>query len=184
MLDSVLQTLTAPVTVWSYVPALAYLLTVTALTVAARTWHPVHLIGLLFGLTARVAIDGVDALLPLVIVAPMFLIMVWSLYKTISATGVASLCVALALVPFPGWFWLGVALLVATIVAVARTPWQRTREVAIGSLLGIGVTPSGISRPSLSYLPQKGAQDRKKTLLPPYYLAGTIVGAVGVVVGF
>lgn len=166
-----------PITWVNYVPAAGYLAVVTLLAVLRRPWHPVHLAGLIIGVGFQTIMHGPLALLSVVGCLPILMVFIWALSKTISATGIFSVCVTLAILPLNGWHAVGLGLLLALMVSLARTSLARTRFIGTNAMISMGVTPAGIMLPSLDYMPQRSAEGNGKTTrLPPYLLAG-VVGA-------
>lgn len=170
--------LIAPITWVNFLPAIVYLAVVTVLIIRKTVWHPVHAIWFVIGVATQAAVYGPKALLSVAAAALVFAVFVWSLSRTISATGILSCCVTLAILPLPAWYALGFGLLAALAVSLARTSLSRSRLIGVSALMSMGVTPAGLAVPNLDYLPQRSDQSNgRTTMLPPYLLLGLLLGA-------
>ncbi len=172
------STLVPAATLPSLAPVASYLLVVTLMHINRAVKHPVHPLALLVGVPAGIVEYGLTALLPLAVALLLFLVGTWLLHRSISGTTLSVLTVSAAITPIDAWWGLGLGLAGAFAFALVRTSRTRTKLVFTDTLAASGVTPYGLTKPTLDYLPQDRSQSRRVMYLAPFLLAGVLLSAL------
>jgi hypothetical protein len=174
----VLHHLIYPINWMTYLPAVTYLAVMVVLVLRKSIWHPVHVIALVPGLGFRAFTEGPIFLGSTALAVLAFFALVWTLSKTISATGVTTLCVTFALLPIAAWWGIAAGLGAALVVAIARTGWRRTRLIGTNTVFALVNVFHSMSEDAADYFPQRPAHNTTRTImLPPYFLAGVSLAA-------
>lgn len=175
MISTIYNLVVDPITWVNYVPAAVYLACVCGVILSGRVWLKMHPILFAAGFTARLIMEGPVAFVSFGFAAFIFVACVWALSKTISATGVFTLCIMFGLLPLNGWHAAGLGLGLALVVAVVNTSMARTKQIGAASMMSLGLTPYGVGIPHLNHLPQRSADGNgHRTVLPPFFLTGVL----------
>lgn len=177
-----------------YIPAAIYLACLSTCLLARwrfPAWaHPVAALAVL---PFRIWNEGpLSALGSFAASAAVFLFLLVVASRLLSKTGLFSVTVTLAMLPFAGWIAVGAGLVAAAVAGTVRTARVlgrgRITMLTNETFAAMGVGMAGnFHRPDLDRLPTRedtdlaagdeGTSQRLRLLLPPYLLGGVLVGA-------
>ena len=193
--------MTAQVLLASYGPAVVYLVLVTvALLVTGRCPWWVHPAALTVGVTVRLVLAGPPALIPVALAVVLYVVGVSVGRRFLSGAGRMTLVVSAAVLPFSGVPGLAAGLFLAglagAVIAARSGGVARVQMLTGTTLLAMGVSGAGLTRPDLALLPAIRTDPAsanpdgpglglpgRRLYLAPYLLVGVLSWAAIVTAG-